>query len=219
MTFKELSFKKKIEHIFEYYFLQILGGFALICGVIIFINSTFINPSKSCYNGVAFYGTFVGGETLASMEDSFTEKYVPDELKKRNKVFCNSYFKDPSDPTVELYNFEKFSAQFMTQEINLIITTDEYLSDFISEGYAKNLELFFSEEEIKGYDEDSRLYYQTINYNGEEITKPFAITINDSSIIKDNNIYEGFEGNIYMLFANNDKNYETTLKIAKEFLK
>ena len=75
--FKKMPFKKKAEHLWEYYKVQFFLTLFVLVITGWLINDVFINPSPKPYAWVAFYDDYVNSEVTGNLSADFTEKVVP----------------------------------------------------------------------------------------------------------------------------------------------
>ncbi len=189
--FKKMPFKKKLEHIWEYYRVNI---FLTIAGILLagsLINTIFINPAPKTYVGIAVYDNYINSEIIEKLNNDFTKKYVPEE--ENLQVKFTTYYDVESDPTVAVDMARKFEMLLYAKELDLIITgvnpktKKDYFSGFARQGIIAPLDKLYTKEELNKFEEEGLLLYCE---DSEGNKRPFGVsTKNTTSILKD---YEGF---------------------------
>jgi len=190
--FKKMPFKKKAEHIWEYYRVNIfLVIFALVLTGSL-INAVFINPAPKTYAGIAFYDNYINSDIINQLNDSFSQRFVPEG--ENLQVKFSSYYDSEQDPTIAVDMAQKFEMLLYARELDIIITGknektgQDYFSGFAQQGIIAPLDKVFSKEELEDFKKKGVLLY-CLDAEGNE--KPFGIsTKNTSSVLKD---YEGFQ--------------------------
>ncbi len=191
-AFKKMPFKKKLEHIWEYYRVNIFLSVAAILLAGSLINAVFINPAPKTYVGVAFYDNYVNSEIIETLTSEFTKKFVPKE--ENLQVKFSSYYEVESDPAVAVDMAQKFEMLLYAKELDIIITGKNektginYFSGFAKQGIIAPLDKIYTKEELSEFEEKGLLLYCE---DAEGNKKPFGVSAkNTSSILRD---YGGFD--------------------------
>ena len=214
--FKKMSFKKKAEHLWEYYKVQffLILFAAVITGWL--INDVFINPPPKPYAWVAFYDDYVNSEVTERLSSAFTEKFVPEG--ENLDVKFTSYYSSEADPTVAVDMDQKFSMVLYSRELDIIITgrnekmNFDYFSNFAKDGNIIPLDLVYTKEELDEFEKRGVLLYCD-DTKGKK--RPFGISAkNTTSALKD---YKGFEQETrYMGIAVMSQRIDNAKKVMEE---
>ena len=213
--FKEMPFKKKAEHIWEYYRVQI---FLILFAVVVsgwLINDVFINPAPKPYSWIAFYDNYINSEITGTLTTSMTEKFVPDG--ENLEVRFTSYYESESDPTVAVDMHQKFEMLFYAKEIDIIITGKnedtkrDYFSEFAKQGALAPLDKIYSKEELSDFESNGLLLYCE---DSEGKKRPFGVSMrNTTTALKD---YDGFkQEKRYIGISNVTERVENSKEVLK----
>ena len=185
MSFKDLSFKKKLEHIWEYYKLIILGVIFLIFVAGTIFYSLVINPRPDTYVGVAVYDQYLNQQQLEGLEEEMDTALA---LPKDKTVRFTTYYFDENDDLFNVDMQQKFMTYLYTLETHLITAYRAAFENFVSSGYIAPLTDYYSEEELAALDEDGRLIYFTDPEDNTE--KPFGINLYGSALFEKYNVFD-----------------------------
>jgi len=190
-AFKKMPFKKKLEHIWEYYRVNIFLTIAAILLAGSLINAIFINPAPKTYVGIAFYDNYINSEIIESLNNDFTEKYVPKE--ENLQVKFTSYYDVESDPTVAVDMARKFEMLLYAKELDIIITGvnpktgEDYFSGFAKQGIIAPLDKVYTKEELDDFEKKGLLLYCE---DSEGNSRPFGVSTKNTTTVLKN--YGGF---------------------------
>lgn len=213
MTFKELDTKGKIEHIWEYYRLRIFMIIFLVSVGISMIYTIFIKPHPNLYCGIAMYDQFISIADTEAMTNELNTKFNLDN--REYTVDIQSFYTDQSDVMVEAELNQKFNTYIYASQFNILLSDKENTNTFISSEYVAPLSDYLTEDEIKAYDEKGLVEYSLDPYSNQ--TKPMAIKLQNSALLKKYNLYQGRD--CYLSFVPMPPEYkENTIKVFKEFL-
>lgn len=213
MTFKELNTKGKIEHIWEYYRLRIfMTIFALFVGISM-IYAIFIKPHPDLYCGIAMYDQFISIEDNKKIVNELNTQFGLDG--KEYTVDIQSFYTDESDVMVEAQLNTKFNTYIYASQFNILLGDKEDTNTFIASEYVAPLSDYLTDDEIKSYDAKGLVVYSLDPYSNQ--TKPMAIKLQNSAILKKYNLYQ--DRDCYLSFVPMPEEYnENTTKVFKEFL-
>ncbi len=179
MTFKDLSFKKKLEHIWEYYKIPILTVL-LLC----FIGGTWLydaklKPRKDLYSGVA-----VLDYRLPEFYDDTLYNYINDglELTDTNaEVTVNYFYDDPGETDFLSGMLEKFAAMLLSGDVNIMVMDKDSMLEYAAEDYLLDLSCVYSAEELNRMEEEGLLLKSSSELVPEE--KYYAVSLKNSYIM------------------------------------
>ena len=198
MEFKELTPKKKLEHIWEYYKIHIISLIAII-GVIIWgVNHFILHPEPTVCCGVAVYGPHISVDTVQELENRLTAGIVPQGVNEKAEV-TNFFFtegKSSEDVIQDQDMLNKFYTYLYSLQLDIFIGNKEDTEACIKADFLNPVDKYFGEEEMKAFEDGSRLLYGMGSEDKEE--KPYAIKIENSAlanelgILNDDEYYIGF---------------------------
>lgn len=212
MTYKDLNTKGKIEHIWEYYKLRIFMILFLIGIGISLIYSIFIKPHPDLYCGIAMYDQFVSIADINKLTDELNKKF---NLNKREySVELQSFFSDDTDVMVEAELNQKFNTYIYASQFHLLLGDEEDTKTFVSSEYMAPLSDYLSNDKIAELDSQGKILYALDPYSNQ--TKPMAINIKDSAILKKYNLYQ--DRDCYIGFVPMPDNEDHTLNVLQTFM-
>jgi len=171
---REMTFKKKVEYIWEYYKLQILGLIfaALIAST--YINTWFINPPLQDYLYVAWIGNDPPPGGLGRLGDRLSRIVINPE---RQQVSITSY--SNTGHTMANRNLSaQFSAKLQAGDIDFIITTREGMDELVNSGFIRPISAFLEDVPELYNLVAPRLLTITYIIGEQEFTHPMAISLN-----------------------------------------
>lgn len=182
MEFKDLTFKKKIEHIWEYYKVHILGTllFAVIIGSWIY-NAKF-RPQKELFAG------------LAIIDYRFPDNYYDDPLYNRinealglegtdSEVRIEYFYDDPSQPDFMSNMIDKFGAMLLTGDVNMMIMNEASMVEYAANDYLLDLSLVYTDEELENMEKEGMLIKTASELDSNE--KYYAVSLKNSTSMTD----------------------------------
>lgn len=210
LTFGELDKKKKIEHIWEYYKIHIIGGILIFIAALTFI---FKPPTPQLYCGIGIYGPHVNIDSIALMKDSLEKNAGVPENYEIDVV--NFFMTGGDDQLQDVDMVNKFQTYIMTLQLHLLIGEESGVEEFLGAEYIAPLDEYLSDDEIQKLAQEDKIYYAMGPSDTQE--KPYGIRIDDSSLLRDNNIMQ--DNPMYICFVPIQDNTENTLKVLEGFLK
>lgn len=210
--FKQMSFKRKVAHIWEYYKIHIGIGLFLFLAAISIINAVFINPAPKLYAGIAFYDIHIADTNLNSWKDELTKKVVPEEENK--EVRCMAFYDSESDSTVKVESWQRFETLLMAKELDIFVADEEDFKNLVYQGYIVNLDEYFDKDFIDSYAKENMLFKGT-NVNDSE-TKDYGICVKNSKLLLQSNDIE--PDKTYIGIVRTTENGENAVKTVKEIL-
>ncbi len=187
MTFKELDFKAKLEHIWIYYKLKIfMIGFLIIAGLSL-IYTMFVKPHPNNYCGIAMYGQFL------SMADDDALTGEIDKLlgldTNKNTVEIECFYSDEADVMIEAELNQKFNTYLYASQFNMIMADREFTDKFIASGYYVPLEKYIGSEAVKTFEDKGLVLYGPDPDTKENV--PIAVKLSNSALLKKYDLYQG----------------------------
>ncbi len=186
MTFKDLNFKAKLEHIWIYYKLKIfMIGFLIIAGLSI-IYTVFVKPHPDNYCGVAMYGQFLSMEDDDAITAELDTRLGLDPNKYTVEVEC--FYSDETDVMIEAELNQKFNTYLYASQFNMIMADSEYTDKFIKAGYYVPLEKYIGAEAINQLAQKGLVLNGSDPETGENV--PIAVKLSNSALLKKYNLYQ-----------------------------
>jgi len=173
---KDMTFKEKIEYIWQYYKIQIV-----IVVVVVFILGSIVNgilnPPTPIYAGVAIYEVYLGESFDTEFERIMTETLIEDPMLEKIYVYS---FISGDDPSAQMAMVQKLMAMLTTKEIDLFIAENGVFAMYIAEGILApiNQTGIIAPEELLVYgttDEDERPTAYGINLKDSAVFKDLGI--------------------------------------------
>lgn len=136
-SFKELSFKKKISHIWEYYRWHIIGGIigTLVLGSLII---TVLTPQKKYSVDVVVAGRLASDDTQPQVIEKF-EKELDTSLNIASVDFANM-------GQLEMVMMQKIPLLIRTNELDILILSQDAYMSYLNQG---GIEMFMPLDTIK----------------------------------------------------------------------
>jgi len=184
---REMTFKKKLEYIWEYYKLYIIGLviFAVLLGTLI---NTLLNPAPDTALFVAWNAGFVQDEQLEVLSDFLNEQIV-DESKNEEVIVSLFLTGDGGDPTFTMANTQRLVAMLAAGVLDILIIDAQMLEEKSYVGFIKPLDDVLAEAKRMNPSVYSRIE-ENITYaiyeTGEDeyIEKMMGINITKSPLLK-----------------------------------
>lgn len=150
--FKEMSFKKKIEHIREYYIWHILGSIGLLLVIFSFLNIYIFNPAPKPSVQVVFVGKTVNEEQVSTLQDILTKQF-PEMMNEteNTEIFLSPIILGGSDPTINMASTQKVMAMIAAKDIDIMIGEKELMMNYASQSTFSNLDEIMTEEQLNRY--------------------------------------------------------------------
>ena len=135
---REMSFKEKLEHIWEYYKFFIFGLVIILVISGSLINSLLINPQPQTALHISWNSGFIMHEQLTGLSDVLTARLI-DEAKNETIVVSLS-LTSADDPSIEMANQQRLIAMLAAGELDVFIVDEALLEEYSSFGFIQPLE-------------------------------------------------------------------------------
>jgi hypothetical protein len=212
-TFKDLTFKERLEHIWYYYRWYFVGTVIGIICLSSLVYAMFIKVPANLWCGVAIYGEFVSFEQTDTMTEELNNTFELDG--KTDTIEITDYYEDSSDVMVLANLNQKFNTYIYAGQFNLIISTKEAAETFVTAEYVEPLSTYLSAEEIEELDKKGMVYY-TENPETKEV-QPMSVIVKDSKLLNKYGVFT--ENEAYISFVPMAENIDNTVKVLHEFMK
>lgn len=138
---QHLSLKDKIDYIWTYYKIHILGTLFGLFMIFSLINSIFINPPPKEFVAISFLGNYVEDEKLENLQQIVNKKFLNDEDKKFSTV-CYSFYKS-DDVNVDMAIQTKFMALSSSKDLDILIGSKSEFDSLLESDYLADLGTLF----------------------------------------------------------------------------
>ena len=135
---REMTFKEKLQHIWEYYKLHIMAIAVILIIIGSLINVWLINPRQKTVLFVAWNAGFAMHEQLSVVADALAEGLVENE--KRETVEISLFFSPEGDPQSEMANTMRLTAMVAAGAIDVFILDNDAIAEYTESGLIQPLE-------------------------------------------------------------------------------
>jgi len=140
---REMSFKEKVEHIWEYYKFILLGlvVFLIIIGSL--INAWLINPQPKTALLISWNTGYVLHEQLDELSEALTKQLVDE--KENEVVSTTQILTSTDDPTINMASQQRMIAMVAAGEIDVFILDSKMLVEYAGNGLIVPIESMLTE--------------------------------------------------------------------------
>lgn len=205
MTFKDLSKKKKLEYIWDYYKLHIIGTILAVLALSSLIYTIFIRVPDTNFCGVAIYGQFLSALNTDKMTADLNKEL---NLPEHTSVQLQNFYSDSTDVMVEADLNQKFNTYVYALEFHLLLSNAENTKNFTQVEYTAPITDYLSAEKVDELRKKGLVLNAKDPETGE--LKPYGISLKNSKILKKYNLFQN--DTPYISFVPIVDNTENTLK-------
>lgn len=205
MTFKDLSKKKKLEYIWDYYKLHIIGTILAVLALSSLVYTMFIRVPDTNFCGVAIYGQFLSALNTDKMTADLNEEL---NLPEHTSVQLQNFYSDSTDVMVEADLNQKFNTYVYALEFHLLLSNAENTKNFTQVEYTTPITDYLSDEKVNELRKKGLVLDAKDPETGE--LKPYGISLKNSKILKKYNLFQN--DTPYISFVPIVDNTENTLK-------
>lgn len=205
MTFKDLSKKKKLEYIWDYYKLHIIGTILAVLALSSLIYTMFIRIPDTNFCGVAIYGQFLSALNTDKMTADLNKEL---NLPEHTSVQLQDFYSDSTDVMVEADLNQKFNTYVYALEFHLLLSNAENTQNFTQVEYTTPITDYLSDEKVNELRKKGLVLDAKDPETGE--LKPYGISLKNSKILKKYNLFQN--DTPYISFVPIVDNTENTLK-------
>lgn len=205
MTFKDLSKKKKLEYIWDYYKLHIIGTILAVLALSSLVYTMFIRVPDTNFCGVAIYGQFLSALNTDKMTADLNKEL---NLPEHTSVQLQNFYSDSTDVMVEADLNQKFNTYVYALEFHLLLSNAENTKNFTQVEYTTPITDYLSDEKVNELRKKELVLDIKDPETGE--LKPYGISLKDSKILKKYNLFQN--DTPYISFVPIVDNTENTLK-------
>ena len=139
---REMTFKRKLEHIWEYYKFHIISVLIILFVTLSLLNIWVFNPNPDTALFVSWNAGFATDEQIDSLVDVFEERLI--EAGVREEVVVSQFFFNSDDPSVNMAGIQRTVAMISTGMIDLFVLDSQLLEDYSGIGYLQPLDSYLS---------------------------------------------------------------------------
>ncbi len=177
--FKELTFKHKLQYIWDYYSGPFFITVIVLATVCAFTYNAVAHREKKIYSGVTFFGDYIQDDKTQLLRTTLTDRFATD---KKYDVKVYNFYSSDTDPTVEVAMGEKFFAMYAGKQIDLLVFDEFYMPYLVEVGYLVNLDSFLDKNLLAHYGKDGALFYSHTKEYPENM--PYAISLKNTTYLK-----------------------------------
>ena len=203
--FKELTFSQKIQYIWDYYKLHIIGTILAVLALSSLIYTMFIRIPDTNFCGVAIYGQFLSALNTDKMTADLNKEL---NLPEHTSVQLQDFYSDSTDVMVEADLNQKFNTYVYALEFHLLLSNAENTKNFTQVEYTTPITDYLSDEKVNELRKKGLVLDAKDPETGE--LKPYGISLKNSKILKKYNLFQN--DTPYISFVPIVDNTENTLK-------
>ena len=205
MTLKDLSKKKKLEYIWDYYKLHIIGTILAVLALSSLIYTMFIRIPDTNFCGVAIYGQFLSALNTDKMTADLNKEL---NLPEHTSVQLQNFYSDSTDVMVEADLNQKFNTYVYALEFHLLLSNAENTKNFTQVEYTTPITDYLTDEKVNELRKKGLVLDAKDPETGE--LKPYGISLKNTKILKKYNLFQN--DTPYISFVPIVDNTENTLK-------
>jgi len=190
---REMGFKEKLEHIWEYYKFFLLGIviFLVITGSL--INAWLINPQPKTALLLSWNTGFVLHEQLDELSGTLTNRLVDEKVNEA--VSTTQMLTSTDDPTINMASQQRMIAMVAAGEIDVFILDSAMLVDYADNGLIVSIESMLDEissidQEVYDRIKERVVYARFGSEEGQVEEAIMGVCIEACPLLKDLDFYE-----------------------------
>ena len=169
ITFKELKFKDKIDHIWTYYRIQIVVVVFSIVAVVSLLNHFVFNPPPRIGFGVTFFGAPVPMFINDSLREEM-ENIIPEWDNSRQMLDITNVF-ESGNISMDMAVMQRFTAMLFSGEVDILLVYTDALEEVFKNRLASDLRLILPDGYFEAIDETLIVYgnVSEVDFMGEVV--------------------------------------------------
>jgi len=152
---REMTFKNKMEHIWEYYKFHIICFLTILFVVIGLLNVWVFNPKPDAALFISWNSGFATDEQVDRLAEVLGERLVEDGAREVVEV-AQFYFSN-NDPSVSMASAQRLVAMLSTGMIDLFILDHDLLENYSTSGFLMPLDTVLAEIKTRNPEVHSRI--------------------------------------------------------------
>jgi len=190
---REMSFKEKLEHIWEYYKFIILGLVIFLVIIGSLINAWFINPQPKTALFLSWNTGYVLHEQLDELSEALTKRMVDE--KDNEVVSVTQILTSTDDPTINMASQQRMIAMVAAGEIDVFILDSTMLVEYASNGLIVPMESILAEIrsiDREAYDriEEKIVYTRFVSEEGQTKESIMGVNVETCHLLTDFDFYD-----------------------------
>ncbi len=186
-----MTFKEKVDYIWEYYKLHILGSLCLLLAI--GFTAYEMTGQKEVYVSVVFGGQPITKENLASIREQVNDGLIPKEQQSYKEVLVQNIQLGNDETLMSIEETQRFFAQVTGGIIDVLIMEEELFQMFHEQ------DLFLHLNGLKGFDtlhiDEADIIYE------EGTSNIYGIRVSDLDLFEN---VEGNDGMVVAVIANSN---------------
>jgi len=140
---REMSFKNKLDHIWEYYKFHIVAFFVILFVLLSLLNIWVFNKKPETVLFVSWNAGFATDEQEDSLREFLAEQLIDEGAHE--EVIVSQFFFGNDDPTVDMAGFQRTAAMIAAGMIDFFVVNTELLEMYTEAGFLQPLDEFLNE--------------------------------------------------------------------------
>ena len=137
---REMTFKSKLEHIWEYYKFYIIAFVVIIFVLVSLLNIWVFNPNPEQVLFISWNAGFATDEQEDRMREFLEERLIDEGANE--EVIISQFFFSSGDPSVDMAGFQRTVAMISAGMIDLFILNEELLNTYTEAEFLQPLDSF-----------------------------------------------------------------------------
>jgi len=163
---REMTFRNKLEHIWEYYKFHIIAIVVFLIFIGSIINTVWINPPAETALTISWHSGLTFDDQLEELRHALEEKVLDDS--KNERIDIVNFLGLEEDPMANMANIQRLAAMVAAGVIDIFVLNTAQFEEFTGTGYLQPMDTVLNEiREI-----DSALYSRI---EDKIIYAPFSI--------------------------------------------
>ena len=130
---REMNFKEKLDHIWEYYKYFIIGFGVAVVVIFSFIYSYIINPSPEPALFISWNAGFATDDQIDDLKDYLEQHLITEDLNE--EVVISQFFFDENNPETIMMGHQRAAAMIAAGVIDLFTLYDDLLEAYSMNGF------------------------------------------------------------------------------------
>ena len=152
---REMTFKEKLEHIWEYYKIYMVSIIIVIFIIFSLLNAWVFNPPLDTVLFISWNRGFVTDEQIDRLKDYLEERLIEEDA--REEIIISPFFFVGDDATSVMADIQRTAAMLAAGMIDLFITDQELVESFSIVAYIQPLDYILAEIQSKNPEVYSRI--------------------------------------------------------------
>jgi len=143
---REMTFKEKLEYIWEYYKIHIIVVCVLLFLIGGMLNTRFFNPPPDTALFISWNSGYATMEQFDLLQDVLEELVL--EGERHEEIMISHVIINDADPAMSIASMQRLVAMIAAGEIDILILDSELLKQFTTSGFLRPMESLLAEVEV-----------------------------------------------------------------------